>query len=316
MNLFSLFAVLLMVTQAPVPATRQAPNHSAGKRYAAHEHTNTNQTKPANPAAIPQPPESGHPKGEGNSSHEANNENSVTITEVSAVPNKRDWLDYLTLFIGMVLAVITGAGVVAAWRGLPELKKQAVAARDAALASRDAADISRLSLVSGDRAFVSVQQIRWLSHLNPAEDRYDWRIRVFWINNGKTPTRHLRVKTAILVQDSPLEEDFLFPLHSEGIETHPLITPGGTIESLPGQISGDDLALVQEGHKHLYIYGVSRYFDVFPNTKEHVTKFCNRATNVTGNPRRGYDSSTNIVGIDFVLYHRHNCADEDCQNAN
>ena len=179
-------------------------------------------------------------------------------------------------------------------------------------AAKDAADISRLSMVNGDRAFVSATKFRWLSHLYPQQDRYYWRIHFLWSNSGKTPTRRLRVRAEYVIRDSRLSEDFLFPLHSESLDPQPLISPNGVIGCTAAEISGDDLAAVQDGKKHLYIYGVARYFDVFPGTEEHVTKFCNFAANITGNPRRPYDAQSNPVGIDFAHYHQHNCADDEC----
>ena len=58
------------------------------------------------------------------------------------------------------------------------------------------------------------------------------------------------------------------------------------------------------------------YRDVFPNTIEHVTKFCVVATNISGNPLEPWDEKTNIFDIVFVTFDRHNCADEECNEAN
>jgi hypothetical protein len=50
------------------------------------------------------------------------------VTESAFIAGKRDWLDYGSLFVNLILAVIAGSGVVAAWFGLPGIRKQAEAA--------------------------------------------------------------------------------------------------------------------------------------------------------------------------------------------
>jgi hypothetical protein len=150
MKRLAILAVFFAVTQAPVQTTGQASNHDRSKGNASQNNADPNKAKPSDPKAIPKAPESDHPKGESYSSHETKNKDSVTIAESAAVANKRDWFDYLTLFIGIVLAGITGAGVIAAWQGLPQLFRQAGSAKIAADAARDSAN----ALVSAERAWV------------------------------------------------------------------------------------------------------------------------------------------------------------------
>jgi hypothetical protein len=59
---------------------------------------------------------------------------------------------------------------------------------------------------------------------------------------------------------------------------------------------------------------VAKYRDVFSETEEHVTKFCAHVRRITGDPLQAYHEDTNIVELVFANYHRHNCADEDCEN--
>jgi hypothetical protein len=77
-----------------------------------------------------------------------------------------------------------------------------------------------------------------------------------------------------------------------------------------------DLVAVSERRKHLYVWGIARYNDVLPKTQEHLTKFCVYASNLSGDPMRPWHAADNPFEIMFVTYHRHNCADEDCENQN
>jgi hypothetical protein len=130
-------------------------------------------------------------------------------------------------------------------------------------------------------------------------------------NSGNTPTRELRVYVAYEHRDTELPKDFLFL--RESVPQRPAsISPKGVIESLYYDIYGDDLLSVSEGEKYFYVWGVATYRDVFPQTKERITKFCNVITGISGDPLIGYNQNTNPLDIIFTIYHKHNCADEDC----
>jgi hypothetical protein len=95
-----------------------------------------------------------------------------------------------------------------------------------------------------------------------------------------------------------------------------MIAPKGVVESEARDFLGDDLVAVKEGKKHLYVWGIAKYRDVFPGTVGHVTKFCVVATNLAGNPLEPWDGKTNPFDIAFATFYRHNCADEDCEEGN
>ncbi len=150
-KILAVIAVVFSVAQAPVPVTGQTPNNDRSETNPNHAETGTGdtQTNPI-PAIGPKSPESSHPKVETGKESSVDTQDSVTIIESTTVPSKRDWVDYTTLGIGIVIAVITGAGVIAAWRGLPQLFRQAASAKIAADAARESAD----ALISAERAWV------------------------------------------------------------------------------------------------------------------------------------------------------------------
>jgi hypothetical protein len=57
----------------------------------------------------------------------------------------------------------------------------------AAGAAQTSADIARLSMVAGDRAYVHHNGCRWISHRNSRDGHIFWRIRPRWINSGNMP---------------------------------------------------------------------------------------------------------------------------------
>jgi hypothetical protein len=86
------------------------------------------------------------------------------------------------------------------------------------------------------------------------------------------------------------------------------------IASTVYDIVGKDLVAVSEGRKHFYVWGIAKYRDVFPDTPERITKFCCFIENVSGNPLKSYNTTTNPVDIRLPFYRKHNCADEDCKS--
>lgn len=182
----------------------------------------------------------------------------------------------------------------------------------AANAAKDSAVTSRWSMVASDRAYVHQNGFRYFSHFDKKTNQYFWRIHPLWINSGNTPTRKLEVYVGYELRDSPLPENFAFPITNKHIPT--MIAPKGIIASTHYDIEGPDVVAVSEGRKHFYVWGVARYRDVFPETEERITKFCCFIRNISGNPLRAFDEKTNPVEMLFHLYDKHNCADGDCED--
>ena len=182
-------------------------------------------------------------------------------------------------------------------------------------AARDSADISKLSMVASDRAYVHFRRCTWISHQDVADGHLFWRIRVEWINSGNTPTRSLAIYVHWELRDSELPNDYTFAMGNGTQAVHGTIYPQGVIQTGSNlfDIKGTDLLAISQGRKHLYIWGCATYRDVFPGTQLHITKFCVEAMNLTGNPLLPWNATDNPVDIPFHSYSRYNCADEDCE---
>ena len=196
-------------------------------------------------------------------------------------------------------------------RQTADMQASIAAAKAAADAAKDSAETSRTSMIAGDRAYVHFNGCRNISH--PSDQiggPLIWRIRPGWINSGNTPTRNLRIYVKYEILSEPLPLDYQFTPVFSGDYTA-TIAPRSLFESTSYDLLGTDLTAVKNGSKLIYVWGVANYNDVFPDTPDRTTKFCIRAANVTGNPNVEYGTG-NAVEIDWMIYGRHNCADDEC----
>ncbi len=224
-----------------------------------------------------------------------------------------DPVSAFTMALVLVAAVQAGLFV---WQlgymriSLRDAKVASESARDSAKALQAGATISKLSLISGERAYVHFNGCRWISHPDQT-NRIFWRIRPKWFNSGNTPTRNLRVYAHYELLENPLGDDYKF-IQATSQRIPAILYPKVGLESQPRDFYGSDLLEVKDGRKHLYVWGVARYNDIFPDTIEHVTKFCVVATNLSGDPLKSWHEKDNNFDIAFASFDRHNCADEEC----
>lgn len=238
------------------------------------------------------------------------------VVTVSTTSISFEFFDHHGEAVTAIFTVVLASSTILLWwstRGIYKAgERQISVARDAVEAARQSVDISRLSMVASDRAYIHYGGCNWISHPDAADGSIFWSIRSLWINNGNTPSRQARAHIRFELLDAPLDPNFAFVLDQADAGFPTLFPPKAVIGTGYYRIEGEDLVAVREGRKHFYIWGVVNYHDVFPDTPRHVTKFCVCATNITGNPLRGFNSQSNAVEIIFAHYHQHNCADEDC----
>ena len=180
--------------------------------------------------------------------------------------------------------------------------------------SKRSADIAERGLVAGHRAFVFASGLVPEWSLDETTGQYSWRFRATWQNSGETPTINLRLVADAEIRDAPLPVPFAFPARAPGRgllgpKANSLGGPGPSPPAPP--ISAQDIADSVAGKKYIYFWGWVRYFDVFPNTPEHVTMFCWLIT-TTGDPF-AFDPA-NPASLSFAYLHTSygNCADEEC----
>lgn len=161
------------------------------------------------------------------------------------------------------------------------------------------ARLTRETLINTQRAFVFATGFQPL--YDPPERKasieggsdvekmdYIWRFRPHWQNSGDTPTKDFISHTRCELRDSILPPGFDFDYSTEqkggGLIGPHFTVMGGLAPQQPSPgITTKDILDVQAGRKHLYLWGWARYFDVFPNTPRHISRFCWFIT-PTGNP--------------------------------
>lgn len=273
LKLMAAIVVLLSATQASVPLSRQTPDDNRGKTHNAQGESGSSQEKSTNPKTIPQPPQSDEPQRKPEAANGENNHQSVAVGEEASVP-KRDWLDYTTLCIGLFLALITGAGVIAAWKGLPDFKRQARAAEDAGAAALKQAR----HIETSERAWVFANAQPPTPPLPASSDAASMSamvvsVFIFFENKGKTPAFITKVATggcAISRDQAPNLADAQEWGELGGIPVAPERSFGWEHE----RITIDRTIKIRTGELSLWVYGIVSYDDSFGGHRD--TGFCYR----------------------------------------
>jgi hypothetical protein len=237
-----ILAVILAVNQATVPATGHSSDNDTGKSNTRQNKSGSHQEKTTDPTSIPKPVESSRPKDERNDPDSANSKEPLTVTVFGAVPNKRDWVDYVSLGLGTLLFGVTFAGVWAAWRGLPEFKRQAKAAEDAAASAL----LNAQALINSERPWVLVT--------SAPHPEYPGVIVINAINKGRTP--------AVLIANSKDE----LVLYVEGNDL-PQTPPERTTEPITPSVillpdEATELAAITVNNVRLFCGSEAQYFRV------------------------------------------------------
>jgi hypothetical protein len=190
-------------------------------------------------------------------------------------------------------------------------------------------ETTRESFSAVQRAFITVTDVS-VSRGNP--DRYPGGIQQskFWMigpiieNSGNTPTEHLRWMNALSVTLSPEQDADKVAVDIEknasadpspwnygilGPKAKMTLDYAGNPAFLSDQVISGLPELDRKNGKILW-QGVIRYHDIFPDTPEHLTKFCyfvraDRA-DAEGNGRIGTPYLTQCGG-------HTNCADDECK---
>lgn len=270
------------------PAAREKPAPAAEKPAAAAQASASVSTPPAKPENIAAP-----------------------------APAAQDWLDSFLHDLkvtDVLLAVFTGLLVLLGWMQARRLREAIVAAGESATVAKESAGIAEKSartaeeaLVSGQRAFMFIREIKTYLHQNPETGTFHWTIHPVWANSGNTPTRGLAINTTYRLLDKPLPSGYDFPESKENL-IPTIAGPRSMVESLPGTLSSEDLEAVKEGKKYFYIWGWAEYNDIFEGTKKRITRFCNQLIQVDGDPMMPVDER-NPIQMMFGFHAENNYAD-------
>ncbi|HJV83910.1 MAG TPA: hypothetical protein VJ698_00425 [Noviherbaspirillum sp.] len=207
----------------------------------------------------------------------------------------------------VLLAIFAGLLVLLGWEQARRMREAVGAAKESATVAEKSARVAEDALISGQRAFMFIREIKTYLHQDPQTGKHLWTIHPVWANSGNTPTKGLSINTTYRLLDAPLPQDFDFP-HAREDLIPTIAGPKSMVEAVPGTLSSEDLEAVQQGKKFFYIWGWAEYHDIFEGTKKHITRFCNQLTEVEGNANMPYDEH-NPVQMLFGFHTENNFAD-------
>jgi hypothetical protein len=164
--------------------------------------------------------------------------------------------------------------------------------------------LSREALTKLERPFVYRESISWLWHRDLGRPgQFFYSIRPILANTGRSPTKRMVLAVNFTVRDSPLPDDFDYSYSAPRVRAG--IGPNGRIIAGIIKVTDNDLLAIQEGVKHFYVWGKAEYTDLFEGTGTHTTRFCNRISEVLGNPLDPVDPNdlkASSVEIIFEIY--------------
>jgi hypothetical protein len=178
------------------------------------------------------------------------------------------------------------------------------------VATQSASQISAEALTDVQRAFVFPTNGYGRPRLGigPDGNISEITFEMNWRNSGTTPARRsiLNINAKIMEK---LPDSFTFP--DGGIPEIPFTIPPQTIQQGGALIlsAGMFKQIVADKTQPLFYWGWIKYRDFFPNSKPHLTEFCNFTNNPAGDIS---DPKKAIIDVKFSACGTHNCSDDDC----
>ena len=181
--------------------------------------------------------------------------------------------------------------------------------------TRRQARLTREAMIANKRAFVFAVDLRPFYELDKETNLCSWRFRPVLRNSGDTPTKNMVSHTGYALRDAPLPNGFNFnyPTNktAKGLIAPDFAVLGSQAPDPPDPaITTQDILDIQAGCKYLYLWGWIRYYDVFPNTNQHVSRFCWLIT-PDGRPKSFHSGGPDLK-FGYVHHQEGNCADEEC----
>ena len=183
------------------------------------------------------------------------------------------------------------------------------------------------ALVTVQRAFLSLNSFDAKVNTEPSDSSQMSGVTFypFWKNSGTTPAINARDWDNAIARRSKLPEDFAFPDHDpvSGKDNpagtgdpkhHILYYPPQTVTGAHSQwFNRNQIAEFQADRLHLYMYGWTKYHDIFKDTPEHVTMFCYEVTHIAVIPPTPSTPPPANLLVSMEECDHHNCVDETCK---
>jgi hypothetical protein len=279
-------AVLFAITQTPVPTTGQTANYGTHASAGHTQPPKSNQNRTSLVLATLQATSPGSSDNKPPDDPENDKERPIVIAKMPTVTVDRDWLDYATFGVGLVVLGVGFFGVLYAKKTLGSIADQATslhehaghfkeltaAARKSAEAARDGAEAAMLNaqaVINSERAWLTAS-------VRPKRDRPGGFVIVIK-NRGNTPAKLLRLDSMMraIVPGDPenlvIPNDYNCPEELpdtmfivKGFMLRHRCSPETLIDSL------GERSAIAGARKFLMVYGRIQYEDVFHLAKEGV----------------------------------------------
>jgi hypothetical protein len=181
-------------------------------------------------------------------------------------------------------------------------------------AMRKSNEINRQSLVSIQRAFAVATGIEVTKRANFKGEITGLEFTIKLENAGVTPTRFMTTHHSFMFFPTPLTDTYNFPDVWDESEPHLTVRatmgPKGVASMSPSVVSADVIQDVMNRKKFLYFWGWIKYHDIFPDTPEHLTRYCIQVTGFEGEVLV-QNSPMKVLSSNCFQTHS-NCYDEEC----
>jgi hypothetical protein len=191
-----------------------------------------------------------------------------------------------------------------------QMKAQTQAQVDAAKAAQDAANVSRESLTSVQRAFVSFAGGGSAKKVIVRGKVTDLVVTLPWVNYGVTPTRNGKSQINWEPFPGDLPNNFDFPDIGK-VKFSQFMIPAKGSGNATMKIPIDIFSEIKKGNMRLFVWGWITYHDIFNKTPTHLSEFCDEVTKITTSSEDVTNSTTDVTW-ELNLCQTHNCADEEC----
>jgi hypothetical protein len=302
-----IFTVLLAVGQAPMPLPGQTTNNGTTNTKNFNKKNGTGSQQPTTP--IPPPIAGVNvttPPGQSaaDQNKNKNNPDAVAVTELPSVSIDRDWVDFGTLAFSAGLVVIGFLGVRAAIRTLRAIERQAnlmetqigdarkssetsatdvkATIAEAVRSARAMEGVAESMAVNADsvKESIGIQKLATTLHsraylsagFNEAkfqDANHVFEVQAYLRNHGNTPAYDVKFRSVVQIIDTPIPEDFAFPLPDETAGTSvSLIAPGIVkliTHNVGASVPDDQVEGIKRGSppRGLAMWGRVEYRDAF-----------------------------------------------------
>jgi hypothetical protein len=146
----------------------------------------------------------------------------------------------------------------------------AVSVKESVGISREIADMQKLATMLQSRPYLS-------AGINTAffqDENHVFEVQAFLRNHGNTPAYDVTFRSVAEIIETPIPDDFAFPLPDEAAGTSVSFMAPGTIKlitrSLPSRVPGDQVDGIKQGNppRSLVMWGTVKYRDAFAETRQ------------------------------------------------